>query len=226
MSDIHDNGGRDHGDEPRLDPREAGAILDYTAQRAEHQFNIRPPLIMVLGAFVALIAYGSVWLSVRGQHPYAGPTTPGVIVLYTTLAVWVTVYAAFYRRATRGVGGRSAYQRRADAILFGTVWASVYVFEGALHHAGASHAIVYGIYPAVAPLIIVGSAAAAHEAARENWPWAAFALAAVVIGALAAYTGPISVWGVTGIGLCLLLLTRAAVEVGLLGHPVTRAHGN
>ena len=25
-------------------------------------------------AFVALLAFGAIWLSVRGQHPYSGPS--------------------------------------------------------------------------------------------------------------------------------------------------------
>ncbi|HEY3765353.1 MAG TPA: hypothetical protein VGL44_09370, partial [Gaiellales bacterium] len=65
--------------------------------------------------------------------------------------------------------------------------------------------------------IIVGSAAATHQAAHENWEWAAFAGAAVVLGAVAAYTGPVTVWAVIGIGLAVLLLARAASQILL--HP-------
>ena len=225
MSGAFDTGETGSGGEGGLDPRQAADLLDQTGRRAQRQFDIRPPLIMLLGAAVALIAYGSVWLSVRGQHPYDGPTTAGLIGLYGTLTIWVIIYATVFRRATSGVGGRSARQRRTEGILFGTVWASVYVFQGALHHADASHAIVYGIYPAVAPLIIVGSAAAAHEVARENWAWAGFALAAVALGALGAYTGPISVWGVMGVGLCVLLLIRTLVQLGVVGRSLTHTHG-
>ncbi len=93
----------------------------------------------------------------------------------------------------------------------------MYVFQGALHHAGAGPAIAYGIYPAAAPLIVVGSAAVAHQAAHENWEWAGFAGAAVVLGGLAAYTGPATVWAVVGIGLAALLVARAAGQVWLHG---------
>jgi hypothetical protein len=135
-------------------------------------------------------------------------------VLYSTLIVWVVLVATFYRRATSGVGGRSVRQQKADGLAFATVWVAVFVFQGALHHAGASHAIVYGIYPA-APLVIVGSAAAAHAAAKENWSWLSFAFAAVALGAIGSYAGPAGVWGVIGIGLSTLLLGRAATQVWL-----------
>src|SRR5476651_966661 len=150
------------GEGGELDPRAAAALLEQTKSRAQRQFDIRPPLLMLTGAVVALIAYGAVWLSVRGQHPYSGPSGTALVVLYTTLVLWVITFSLVFRRATRGVSGPSTRQRRAEGAVFGTIWIAVYVFQGALHHAGASAAIVYGIYPAVAPLIIVGSAAATH----------------------------------------------------------------
>jgi hypothetical protein len=198
-----------------LDPREAAALLEQTRRRAQRQFDIRPPLLMLIGAVVVLVAYGAVWWSVRGQHPYSGPSGAALAVLYTTLTVWVVVVAVVYRRATSGVSGRSSRQQGAAGAAFATIWAAVYVFQGALLHAGASHAIVYGIYPAAAPLIIVGSAAAAYETARENWRMLGFAIAAVVLAAVGAFAGPAGVWGVIGIGLCVLLIGRAADQVRL-----------
>jgi hypothetical protein len=92
--------------------------------------------------------------------------------------------------------------------VFAVIWIFVYVFQGALAHAGASHAIAYGIYPAVAPLLIVGSAAAAHQAAVRNWSWARLALGAVVLAGVASYFGPRAVWGILAIGLSTLLFLR------------------
>ncbi len=188
-----------------LDPRAAATLLEQTMARAQRQFDFRPPLLMLIGAAVVLVAYGAVWLSVRGQHPYSGPAGWALAVLYSTLIVWIVLVATFYRRATSGVGGRSARQQKVDGAAFVTIWVAVYVFQGALHHAGASHSIVYGIYPAAAPLIIVGSAAASYTAAKENWPWLGFALAAVALAAIGSFAGPAGVWAVIGIGLSLLL---------------------
>jgi hypothetical protein len=209
--DARESATADEGGE--LDPREAAALLEQTTRRAQRQLDIRPPLLMLIGAAVVLVAYGGVWLSVRGQHPYSGPSGTALAVLYTTLIVWVVVVAVLVQRATRGVGGRSSRQRGAAGAAFATIWAAVYVFQGALYHAGASHAIVYGIYPAAAPLIIVGSAAAAYATAEENWRVLGFAIAVVALAAVGAFAGPARVWGVIGIGLCVLLLGRTADQV-------------
>jgi hypothetical protein len=196
-----------------LDPRAAAALLEQTTRRAQGQFDIRPPLLIMGAAVVVLVAYGAVWLSVRGQHPYSGPSGKALAELYGTLIVWAIVFGTFLRRATAGVSGRSSRQRRVEGAAFAAVWIAVYVFQGALHHAGAGPAIVYGIYPAAAPIVIVGGAAAAYNAAKENWPWVGLALAAVALAAIGSFAGPADVWAVIGIGLCVLLLARAATRV-------------
>jgi hypothetical protein len=205
---VPDNGGD-------LDPREAAALLDQTTRRAERQLDLHPPLLMLVASLVVLIAYGAIWLSVRNQHPYAGPSLDALGVLYATIAAFGILVAVVTRRAISGVSGRSSERRRGEAIAFAVAWTSVYVFQGALHHAGASHAIAYGIYPAAAPLIVVGSAAAAYEAAKENWEWSGFACAAVVLACAGAFTGPATVWAVMGLGLSVLLLARAASRIWL-----------
>jgi hypothetical protein len=205
---VPDNGGE-------LDPREAAALLDQTTRRANRQLDLHPPLLMLVAALVVLIAYGAIWLSVRNQHPYAGPTLGALGVLYATLAAFGILIAVVTRRAISGVSGRSAQRRRGEAIAFAVTWTAVYVFQGALHHAGASRAIAYGIYPAAAPLIIVGSAAAAYEATKEDWEWSGFACAAVVLACAGAFTGPETVWAAMGVGLSALLLGRAASRIWL-----------
>lgn len=212
--DVDETATADEGGE--LDPSTAAALLEQTKRRAQRKFDTRPPLLMLIGAVVVLVAYGAVWWSVRRQHPYSGPSGTALAVLYTTLIVWVVVVARFFRRATSGVSGRSSRQRGAEGAAFASIWTAVYVFQGALYHAGASHAIVYGIYPAAAPLIIVGGAAAAYNAAKENWPWLGFALAVVALAAVGAFAGPAGVWAVIGLGLCVMLLGRAIAQLWLL----------
>jgi hypothetical protein len=193
-----------------LDPHEAAALLEYATKQAEQRFELRPTFMMFAAAVTVLIAYGAVWLSVRNQHPYSGPTGAALAELYGTLAVWIALNAIVLGRA---LSGRSSRQRRFEGITFAAIWICVYIFQGALHHTDQSHAIAYGVYPAVAPLIIVGAAAAGYEAARENWARASLAAAAVLLGALAAFAGPAGVWGVTGVGLCSLLLIGTAAQL-------------
>ncbi len=203
--------GTETGDMPvELDPREAAALLEQSTRRAEHEFDLRPPLLTLAAAATVLIAYGAVWFSVRNQHPYSGPSGAALGELYGTLAVWVVLNFVVVGRALKG---RASRQRRIEGITFASVWICVYIFQGALHHVDHNPAIAYGVYPAVAPLIVVGAAAAGYEAARERPAQAGFAVAAVALGASACFAGPAAVWGVMGIGLCALLLLGAAAQL-------------
>lgn len=195
-----------------LDPRAAAALLDSTTRRAQRAFEGRPLLLFLVGATTVLLAYGALWLSVRHQHPYQGPHGVGLGVMYGVLAIWIVIVASVRGRQVSGVGGRAARRRRIFGTTFAVVWICVYVVQGALYHAGASHAIAYGIWPAVGPMVVVGGAAAAYSAARENWPETCAALAAVVLGSGAAFAGPRAVWLVMGIGLAAIVVGIGAVR--------------
>jgi hypothetical protein len=201
-------------DDGELDPRAAAALLERTKHEAQRAFEVDPVLLMLVGAATVVVAFGAVWLSVRHQHPYSGPSGAGLGVLYGVIAVWSVFLVAVRSRAVSGVGGRAARERRAAGIAFALVWVAVYVFQGALHHAGAGRAVVYGIYPATAPLLVVGGAAAAYSAARDDRAELLVALAAVALGAGAAFAGPRTVWLAVGVGLAAILLAVGAVRTG------------
>ena len=65
---IDDTGTADDGD--GLDPREAARLLAQTEREARRQFNLSPRWTSGVMGVVILVAYGSLWLSTRGQHPY------------------------------------------------------------------------------------------------------------------------------------------------------------
>ncbi|HKT43363.1 MAG TPA: hypothetical protein VJQ85_01075 [Gaiellaceae bacterium] len=202
-------------DEPpaALDPRAAASLLDEARRRAERRLELRPAWLTLTAAAVVLICYGALWLSVRHEHPYRGPAGWALGALYGTLAVWAVLNAVVFRRATSGVGGRSARQRSIVGFGVAVIWICVYVVQGALLHAGAGRGIVYGIWPAAGPLIVVGAAAAAYEAGRARAGTASVAVAAVVLGSVACFAGPRAVWGVIAVGFCALLLAATAAQL-------------
>lgn len=186
-----------------LDPRDAAALLERTTQEAERRFDEQPAFVFFVAALTVLLAYGAVWLSVRHQHPYSGPTGTALGVLYGVLAAWIVFVATVLRRR---LSGRSSPRRQLEAAVFGSIWICVYIFQGALYHVDHNHAIAYGVWPAVAPLLVVGAGAAGYQAGRGKRISAALAVAAVALAAIGAFAGPADVWGVMGVGLCSLCL--------------------
>jgi hypothetical protein len=199
-----------------LDPREAATLIEETDRQARRQFAPQTPLLALIGAAFFLVAYGTIWLSVRGHHPYRGPTGPALVVFYGLVIVVSVAGGVVFRRATTGVSGRDLRQQRAQGAAVAAAYIAVFVFQGALHYLGVSNAIVYGVYPAAAPLIVVGAAGATIAASRENWPLLGVAIAVIAIGAGSGYAGPIGVWAFVGVGCCVAFLGYAAAQVAWL----------
>jgi hypothetical protein len=101
-----------------FDPQEAATLLDQARRQARRQFEATPPWLSLIQAAVVLGAYGAIWLSVRGQHPYKGPS--GVIILvYVLVIVAVRAFFVARKRAGAGVGGRSQRLRQAEMAAVG-----------------------------------------------------------------------------------------------------------
>ena len=192
-------------------PQEAAALADQAGKQARRRFEPNPPLLAAIRALVVLAAYTAIWLSVRGQHPYTGPNGWVIAIAYTLVIVIIGASVATTKRATAGVGGQSRRQLRAGVSVLVVAWIAVYVFEGALYHVGVSHAVAYGLYPAAAPLLIIGLVAAAYAAGTQDWLLLGTTLTVAAVAAVAGFAGPAGVWLVMGIGLTVAMAGNAAV---------------
>ena len=193
-----------------LDPREAARLLAQTGREARRQFNLSPQWINAVMGAVILVAYGSLWFTTRGQHPYKGPSLAVVALVYAAVAVAVAMSVKVYRRATAGVSGPSVRQQQFEgvAILVSFVLGSP-VLQGALKHYRAGDAIVYGVIPAAAPLIIVGTTVLGIAASKADRSQFGTALAVVTGGVVAAFVGPSDAWVAAGITLFVAIIGYA-----------------
>jgi hypothetical protein len=187
-----------------LGPEQAAALLDQTTQQARRKFQPSPPWLLVTRAVMVLAALGAIWLSVRGQHPYRGPTAADIPVLVAFIVVNFAATVAVRRHATAGVSGRSRFSQGEITVLVLAFVAAVVAIAG-LGAAGVDIAT----YP-TSVLVIPGLAWTVLMAARANWRGLATGLAIVVIGIVGAFAGPAGAWAVAAVGLCVILLGSAA----------------
>jgi hypothetical protein len=206
-------------DEGGLDPREAARLLEETRRQAQRALDFRSPWLSLLAAAAALVAFGSVWLSVRGQHPYKWPTPVGLLGLYAVVAVRIGSVVYAHRRASAGVSGPSVRQTRAEAAALAVALLAVYVVMAALAVNGASDGVVYGVYVATATMLVLGTFGAARSAIREDWPEFGLSIAIVLVAAGSAFAGPRGVWLSNGVGLCVVLLAYSTSQAWLLRAP-------
>ena len=186
-----------------LGPEQAAALLDQTTQQARRKFQPSPPWLLVTRAVMVLAALGAIWLSVRGQHPYRGPTAADIPVLVAFIVVNFAATVAVRRHATAGLSGRSRFSQSEITVLVLAFAAAVVAMAG-LRAAGVD----FATYP-TSVLVVPGLAWAVLMAARANWRGLATGLAIVVIGIVGAFAGPAGAWAVAAVGLCVMLLGSA-----------------
>ena len=90
-----------------FDARQAAALLAQSTRDAQREFDPRPPVLMALMGVLVLVAYGVLWLSTRGQHPYGGPSGGAIVFTYAVVVVASVAMVKLHRRATIGVSGTS-----------------------------------------------------------------------------------------------------------------------
>jgi len=214
-SDI--GGGEMYEEEGRLDPRGAARLLAQTHRRARRELDFRSPWLSVIAAGAVLIGFGAVWLSVRGQHPFKGPTAAALVVLYVLVATRIGTVLYAHRRANVGVSGRSVRQERAEGVGLAAALVAVYAVMVALAGDGPGHhAAFYWVYGVTATLIVLGAFWAARSAVREDWLDLGLSIAIMLLAAGSAFAGPRGIWLSDGIGLCVVLLGFGAVQAWLL----------
>ena len=187
-----------------FDPQQAAALLDQTTQQARRKLAPSPPWLLATRAVAVLAALGAIWLSVRGQHPYKGPTAADIPVLVAFIVLNFAATVAVRERALAGVRGRTRL-RPAEITVLVLAVAAVPAVMAALAAAGVS----FAWYPTTV-MVIPGLAWAAITAARRDWPSCGTGLALAAIGVVGAFASPAGAWLVAGVGLCLTLLGNAA----------------
>jgi hypothetical protein len=192
------------GNGANFDPRQAAAMLDQTTQRARRKLEPSPPWLLATRAVLVLATCGAVWLSVRGQHPYKGPTAAVIPVLVAFIVLNFVATVGIRRRQTTGVRGPSRL-RPAEIAILTLAWVAVVVIMVALAAAGVN----VSVYPTTV-LIVPGLAWAVLMAVRGNWRSFGTGAGVVVVGIAGAFAGPAGAWAVAGVGLCLVLLGTAA----------------
>ena len=197
-----------------FDPQQAAALLDQTTRQARRKFAPSPPWLLATRAVLVLAALGTIWLSVRGQHPYRGPTAGDIPVLIVFVVVNFAATVAVRQRATAGITGRSRFSQGEIMVLVTAFVAAIVVMVG-LGAAGVS----FAFYP-TSVLVIPGLAWAVLSAARSSWHGVATGLALVVMGIVGAFAGAagaslIGVSTLLGLGVFSLI---GALTIGLLGR--------
>ena len=205
-----------------MDPRQAARLLAQTQADAQRSLDFRAPWVSLVAAVVALASFGIVWLNVRNQHPFTGPSPASLVFFYALIALRIATVIFAYARARSGVSGHSVTVERNEAVAMGAallVWSvlATAITISAHHSAGFYWSLFLN-----GTLIALAAIWAARSAIHKSWHQVALAAAVALIAVVGAIAGPRGMWLVNGVGLCVLLLAEAAI--GTWQRRETRTH--
>lgn len=195
-----------------MDPGEAARLLAQTQAHARSSLDFRAPWVSLVAAVVVLAGFGIVWLNVRGQHPFTGPSSASLVVFYALIALRIATVIYARARARAGVSGHSVEVQREEAVVMIGVLLGCYLAMIAIAYNSGSHGA--GFYWSLflnGNLIATAAIWAGRCAFHKRWRELALAIPVALIAALAAIAGPRGMWLVNGVGLCVLLLANAAL---------------
>jgi hypothetical protein len=200
--------GADMDEGTGLDVQGAAAIMREAGDRAAGELRVRRPVIFASAGLALLLGYGAIWLSVRGQRPYHGPTAASAFVLIMLTGVAVAVTASVVGRAAEGVGGLSAQRRRIFRVSLVMGYLGVILMEAALDHAGVSRSVTFGVFAAATPVLVTGVVYIANSAGALDLTFFGLGCCLVVVAAASSFAGPVTVWAVDAVagGVAYLLM--------------------
>ena len=197
-------------EETGMDLQQASAIMQQTRDRARRALVVRRPILLAVWGAAWIVSDGVIWLSVRGQRPYNGPT-PAALATLTMVIAAATVFAVIYiGRAGSGVGGLSVLQRRILLLSYLGGYVALFTLEAAIDHAGASRAVL-AVYGAAAPILLVALIVAAGAAVFLDWSLLSLGLWLLAVAAGSGFAGPVTVWAVSALAGGGALLVMAVI---------------
>jgi hypothetical protein len=204
--------GQGTDDRPGMDPLSAAGIMQQAEQRARSELTVNRPLLLGGAGLFYLLAYGTVWLAVRGQRPYQGPPGWTLGVLTGLVLIVVIMVAAVVNRAVSGVGGQSRRVRRIAIASLVSGQVAVWAIEGGLAAAGASIGTV-DLIGASGPILVVGLVSAVFAYASRHRLGLGLGLGVWLIAAAAGsvLAAPAAVWGIDALTVCAGLLFAAVI---------------
>lgn len=194
-----------------MEPQEAARVLAQTQAHARRSLDSRAPWVSLVAAVVVLVGFGIVWLNVRDQHPFTGPSPASLAVFYVLIALRIATVIYAFVRARSGVSGRSVKVQREEAVvMIGVLLVCYLALIGIANNSGSHGAGFYWSLFLNGNLIATAAVWTGRCAFHKRWHEVALSVPVALIAALAAIAGPRGMWLVNGVGLCVLLLAMAA----------------
>jgi hypothetical protein len=203
-------------EDQHMSVQQAAAVVEDARARARRELVICAPLVYAAWGLTVLLGYGAMWLSVRGQHPYTGPSGGSIAVLVGLAAVAVAAVVVMISKTVAGIDGRSARDRSIILRTYATGYLILLCVQVAIKSSVSSR--TFAVVAFAGPLLLAGLTYVLASALRLDRT--AFALGAwlVIVGVSCAWQAPAAVLATCALAGGGAFLLMAVIKTGLRSH--------
>lgn len=196
--------------------QEAAAVMQDARARARKGLVISAPVVYVAWGLVWLLGYGAMWLSVRGQHPYTGPSGVSIAAVFVLAGFAVAAVLAVASKAAAGIGGRSVRHRR----IIGSTWATGYltllIVAPAISNSVSTRTLAFISF--AGPVLLAGLTYLLAAALGRYRPALALGAWLVIVGTSCAWLAPATLLATCALAGGGAFLLTAVIETRLWAH--------
>ena len=196
--------------------QEAAAIAANARTRARKELVISAPVVYMAWGLVWLAGYGAMWLSVRGQHPYRGPSGVSIAAVFVLAGFAVAAVLVLVHRATAGVGGQSARYRRIIVASWAIGYLILLVVQAAI--GGSVSARTLAFVGLAGPLVLAGLIYILASILGRDRPALVLGAWLVIVGTSCTWLAPPAVLATCALAGGGAFLLIAVIEAGLGAH--------
>jgi hypothetical protein len=196
--------------------QEAAAAMQDARARAGKELVISAPVVYAAWGLVWLLGYGAMWLSVRGQHPYRGPSGVSVAAVFVLAGFAVAAVLVIASKAVAGIDGRSARDRRIILATWGIGYLIVVVLQAAISSSVSARTLAFVGF--AGPVLLAGLIyilAFALGRIRRALTLGAWL---VIVGASCAWLAPATILATCALAGGAGFLLMALIETRLRAH--------
>jgi hypothetical protein len=199
-----------------MSAQEAAAIMQDARTHARKELAINAPVVCAAAALVMLLGYGAMWLSVRNQHPYTGPSGVSLAAVFVLSGFAVAAVAVVAHRATDGLGGQSLRNRRILVAMWGTGYVTLLAVQGLI--AGSVSTRTGAFVDFACPILLAGLVYILASALGRDVPALALGCWLVIAAASCAWQAPANVLATCALAGSAGFLLVALVETRIRAH--------
>ena len=203
-------------EDQHMSVQQAAAVVKDARARARRKLVICAPLVYAAWGLTVLLGYGAMWLSVRGQHPYTGPSGGSITVVLGLAALAVAVVVVMISKTVAGIDGRSVRFRSIILRTYATGYLILLCVQVAIKGSVSARTFAFAAF--AGPLLLAGLTYLLAAALRLDRT--AFALGAwlVIVGVSCAWQAPAAILATCALAGGGAFLLMAVIKTGLRSH--------